>query len=208
MAAPSADVPSDLDVLIALRAEHRQSPDLSRNQLCAEIKADNQWPHLSNKHLKRLTAAYPLDSDVLPPVPLPPPRLPTDAFAAQKLYKATSTRTFRIYGRAAHDFGVSPNSDMQIMIDIMHNGLVKVGCPGPFDEESAAFLGKTWPLQGMLERYWTAAQKTGGEVTWEDCGRQLAAEYGVDPLPFYVEPSEAINGEAVVIVERIAKEGY
>ena len=65
----------------------------------------------------------------------------------------------------------------------MHERLLKAGCPGPFDTAAAASIGAAW--------YWAAAQKAESEVTREDCGRQLAAEYGVDPLRFYVEPSEA-----------------
>lgn len=244
-------MPSDSEVLIALRDAHHQSPDLGRNELFAQVKPAKEWPHLSNKHLKRLITAYPLDSDALPPATLPPPRLPDDALAAQQYYKDTWNRTFRIYGRGAHDYSVSPNSEQQILIGMIHTRLLKAGAPGPFSATAAASIGKAWPLQHLLALYCAAAQKTEGEVTREDCGRQLAAEYGVDPLPYFVEKTElekeerkrkfkqesmklkremlktemgrryiptdasgepvwdeAVNGEFVVLVEKIPKEGY
>lgn len=133
----------------------------------------------------------------------------------------------------------------------MHERLLNAGCPGPFSDADAESIGKAWLPQDMLAWYWAAAQQTGGLVTREDCGRQLAAEYGVDALAFYVEPierekverrrrfkeesmrlkremlktgrgkwyiptdargepvwNEAVNGQYVVVVEKIAKEGY
>lgn len=53
MAANTDGVPSGSDVLVALRAVHRQSPDLGRTELYAHVKADKQWLLLSNKHLLR-----------------------------------------------------------------------------------------------------------------------------------------------------------
>lgn len=47
-----------------------------------------------------------------------PPRLPCDALKAQIEYKKKSTRTFVLYGRGKYDYGVTPNSDMQIIIDV------------------------------------------------------------------------------------------
>lgn len=50
-----------------------------------------------------------------------PPSLPCDALKAQIKYKEESTRTFILYGRGKYDYGVTPNSDMQIMIDVRPN---------------------------------------------------------------------------------------
>jgi hypothetical protein len=43
----------------------------------------------------------------------------------------------------------------------------------------------------MFRFYWAAAQKTGGAVIREDVGRQLEAEYGVNPLRYWKDPSPA-----------------
>lgn len=123
--------------------------------------------------------------------PAPPPQLPENPLAAQQRYKDESTRIFRLYGRGEHDFGVSPNSEQQIKIDIMHQRLLDAGCPGPFDQATKDTIGSAWPLQDMFRFYWAAAQKTNGAVTREDVGRQLEAEYGVNLLLYWKEPSLA-----------------
>ncbi|KAI1608819.1 hypothetical protein EDD36DRAFT_94440 [Exophiala viscosa] len=188
MQRPSQPLPNDTDILRAARALHSQSPQISRNELCVKLKQDNNWDTVSNKQIKKVLAEYGLDGNA---EPAPPPALPANALAAQQKYKDESTRLFRLYGRGKYDFGVSPNSDQQIKIDIMHQRLLDAGCPGPFDPASKAALGNAWPLQDMYEFYWAAAQKTGGAVTREDVGRQLEAEYGVSPLPYLKEQSLA-----------------
>ncbi|KIV83578.1 hypothetical protein PV11_05594 [Exophiala sideris] len=180
--------PSDTEILRAARAIQSQFPQISRNELFIKLKQDNNWDAVSNKQIKRLLSEYGLDGGA---EPAPPPALPANALAAQQKYKDESIRIFRLYGRGEYDFGVSPNADQQIKIDIMHQRLLDAGCPGPFDPATKAALGNAWPLQNMFEFYWAAAQKTGGAVTREDVGRQLEAEYGVNPSPYLKEKSPA-----------------
>ena len=47
-----------------------------------------------------------------------PPTLPNDAWAAQLQYYEESTRCFILYGRGKYDYGITPNSDMQINIEV------------------------------------------------------------------------------------------
>ena len=46
------------------------------------------------------------------------PGLPENALAAQERFKKESTRCFILYGRDRYDCGITPNSDMQIKIDV------------------------------------------------------------------------------------------
>ncbi len=188
-------LPIDIEILKAARLIYRRNPELPRNDLLEKVKQDNSWD-ISNKDIKKLLTQYPLDTDTEPAPPSAspysnPPQLPPNALAAQQRYKDDSTRMFKLYGRGEHDYGVSPNSDQQIKIDIMHERLLKAGCPGPFNQESQDFIGTAWPLQELFNCYWAAAQKTGGLVTKEDVGRQLEAEYGINPLPYFKEPTIA-----------------
>jgi len=201
MQRPIQPLPSDTDILRAARALHSQSPQISRNELCLKLKQDNNWDTVSNKQIKKILAEYRLDGNA---EPAPPPALPANALAAQHRYKDESTRLFRLYGRGEYDFGVSPNADQQIKIDIMHERLLKAGCPGPFEPDSKAFVGSAWPLQNMYEFYWAAAQKTSGAVTREDVGRQLEAEYGVNPLPYLKEKSAAEIEEQKAVYKEAA----
>ncbi|KAF2491925.1 hypothetical protein BU16DRAFT_564406 [Lophium mytilinum] len=98
----------------------------------------------------------------------------------QQKYKDESIRCFKIYSRGPYDFGVTPNADMALKIDIAHNRMVKFGRPSGVDAEIA--IGSSWPMQTLWEYYWAAAQMAG--VAKEDVGRQLDAEYGVNPIPF------------------------
>ena len=117
---------------------------------------------------------------------------PQDALRAQQRYKDESKRCFKIYGRGKYDFGVSPNSDMAIMIDICHSRLVEAGrLQLPRD---AAIIGQLWPLHCLFNYYWAAAQKAG--VSKEDVGRQLEAEYGVNPIPFLPPPPTQAEADA------------
>lgn len=191
----SDDLPSDADIVTQLRVLHRQTPNTSRNELLGKLKQDSQYAHLSNKYLKKLLCEYDLESETLPPpatdstsAAFPsPPALPKDAFAALQTYRKDSTRVFRLYGRGEHDFGVSPNSEQQIRIDVIHERMMKAGSPGPFDAEAKKIIGEGWPMQDLLSHYLAAAKETSGEVTTEDVGRQLEAEYGVDPLLYRQE---------------------
>lgn len=47
-----------------------------------------------------------------------PPSLPTDAWAAQVKYYEESTRQFILYGRGKYNYGITPNSDMQLKINV------------------------------------------------------------------------------------------
>lgn len=47
-----------------------------------------------------------------------PPVLPENALAAQEKFKDESTRCFVLYGRGKYDYGITPNTDMQLFIDV------------------------------------------------------------------------------------------
>ena len=205
-------MPTDTEILQAARSINKSCPDIARNELLDRVKQDNGWD-ISNKQVKKVIFQYGLEGDKEPFAPSSatdphanPPQLPPNALEAQQKYKDESTRMFRLYGRGDYDFGVSPNADQQIKIDIMHERLLKAGSPGPFDQSSKDFLGSAWPLQEMYNSYWAAAQKTKGAVTKEDVGRQLEAEYGVNPLPYVKEPTaELVERRGAIYKEGMMK---
>lgn len=46
------------------------------------------------------------------------PELPSDPLEAQMRYKEDSTRYIILYGTGEYNFGIPPNADMGIMIDV------------------------------------------------------------------------------------------
>lgn len=121
--------PTDEEVISALESLtlmiiKKGYPDLARLKVLALLKTEHNWA-LSDARLKKIMAAYGLRSplsqnwdNAIDQSTLPPPVLPADAFAAQKKYKEESIRCFKIYGRGNYDYGVTPNSDMQILIAV------------------------------------------------------------------------------------------
>ncbi|KAF2832327.1 hypothetical protein CC86DRAFT_366155, partial [Ophiobolus disseminans] len=68
-----------------------------------------------------------------------------------------------------------------MLIGICHDRLCKLGAPGPYTKSKAEAVAKSQELLDIFNYYWAAAQKI--ELSKEDVGRQLQAEYGVDVLP-------------------------
>ena len=187
--------PTDTKILRAAHAIHKGIPELGRNEPFAKVKQDNRR-NVYSKHIKRVLAQYGLDGEVepssLPSTKAPsskPPQLPSDALAAQQKYMDENTRTFKLYGPGKYDFGVSPDSDQQIKIDIMRERLRKAGCPSPSNQSSKDSIGTVWPVQELYKFYWAVAQKINSAATKEDVGRQLEAEYEVNPLSYVKEPT-------------------
>ncbi|CAJ2504290.1 Uu.00g116840.m01.CDS01 [Anthostomella pinea] len=101
--------------------------------------------------------------------------IPDDARAAQSRYKKDGTRTFRIYGRGEHNYGVSLNADMAILFNIMYARLLKVGVPQTTEDKNR--LASTRALQIIWDYYVAAAAAAG--VARQEVGAQLEAEFGV-----------------------------
>lgn len=191
----AAHVPSDEHVIRAVRELRKTQPELGRAKVLAELKRKNEWS-LSDARVKKLMDQHDLNTpnrnvatlSTQPPTSqqqLPPIPLPDDAFAAQQQYKDNSTRCFKLYGRGKYNYGITPNSDMAVMIDIAHNRLRDHGRPSSVMEKMQ--IGGSWPLKTLWDYYWAAAQMTG-ELSKEDIGRQLEAEYGVNPIPCLPPP--------------------
>lgn len=105
---PGFTTPSDKQLLDAVRLALSNNPAIGRPKLLARLRGENTWA-LSDTRLKHFVKM------VKEPLP---PMLPADALAAQDHYKETSTRCFRIFGRGEYDYGVTPNSDVQLHIDV------------------------------------------------------------------------------------------
>ncbi|OAG09879.1 uncharacterized protein CC84DRAFT_1213256 [Paraphaeosphaeria sporulosa] len=196
--------PTDGQVLDAARILYSSNPNIGRAKALATLKTENNWD-LGNKRFKKLIDASDIaqsiagaqedtaggaqqrpdaTKDALPPIPLP-----KDAHAALVRYMETSRRCFRIYGRGEYDYGVSPNMDQQLLIGICHDRLLKLGAPGPWDEKTKILIAGSSEMYTIWNYWWAAGRKVC--LTEEDIGRQLEAEYGVDPRPWLPVLSKA-----------------
>ncbi|KAF2111381.1 hypothetical protein BDV96DRAFT_690299 [Lophiotrema nucula] len=180
-------VPSDEDILKAIRDIYASTPDLGRAKVLAKLKGDNTW-QLSDNRLKKLLDSndlkrileLPKDGSEIPVIANI--TIPKNALAAQIRYKDESIRCFKLYGKGEYDWGVTPNSDMQIMIEVCHNRLLEWGAAGPWSATRMRQVASSSELRTIWEYYWSAAQKVG--LTKDDIGRQLKAEYGADPTNY------------------------
>lgn len=113
--------PSDVEVVAAVQALRLQTPDLGRAKVLSRLKEEKQWT-LSDLRLKKLMAKHGLGlstaKEAVTKAEESPIAYPKDALAAQRRYKIESTRCFKLYGRGPYDFGVTPNSDQAIRIDV------------------------------------------------------------------------------------------
>ena len=109
--------PSDDEVVRAVRTIHEQSPDLGRNKLLDQLKVNHNWT-LSDKRLKKLLTQHDLKRVAERSKGLPSIELTKDALSAQQRYKDNSNRCFKLYGRGEYDYGVTPNADQAILIDV------------------------------------------------------------------------------------------
>lgn len=163
--------PSDDDIINAVRVINADNPAIGRAKLLSQLKAENSWA-LSDNRLKKLLDQHALKR--VAEVSKSGIHIPVDALAAQERYKDDSRRHFKLYGRGEYDYGVTPNSDMGILIELCHKRLLKQGAPGPYDGATAQAIAESQELQLIYNYYWAAAQKVG--LTKEDVGRQLQAE--------------------------------
>lgn len=169
-------IPTDDELLPVLSKIHANNPDLGRAKILDRLRNEHQW-RVSETRLKKLLEKHSLLRPGQEPrkpkeTNLPPIIFPRDALAAQQKYKDESTRCFKIYSRSPYDFGVSPNGDMALKIEIAHNRLKETGRPKT--QNDCVEMAKTWPMQCLFDYYWAAAQIAG--VSMEDIGRQLEAE--------------------------------
>ncbi|KXG46317.1 uncharacterized protein PGRI_051730 [Penicillium griseofulvum] len=177
-------LPTDDDLLPILRQICASNPDLGRTKILNRLRNEHQW-RISETRLKNLLENHGLQQIEQEPIKpkesdLPPISYPQDALAVQQKYKDESIRCFKIYSRGPYDFGVSPNSDMAIRVDIAHNRVKNAGRPKT--EGDRITMATSWPMRCLFDYNWAAAEIAG--VSKEDIGRQLEAEYGVNPVPF------------------------
>ncbi|KAF2451690.1 hypothetical protein P171DRAFT_515658 [Karstenula rhodostoma CBS 690.94] len=190
--------PTDNQVLEALTVLFNSAPNVGRAKALTTLRTENNWD-LGNKRFKKLLAASDMSpktagatqedttsgaeqrSDT-PQNTLAPIPLPENAHAAHLHYMVTSRRCFRIYGRGEYDYGVSPNMDQQILIGICHNRLLKLGAPGPWNEQTKLQVARSGEINTIWNYWWAAGRKV--DLAKEDIARQLEAEYGVDPTPW------------------------
>jgi len=109
--------PSDDDIVQAVRAINAQNPAIGRAKLLAQLKSDHNWA-LSDNRLKKILDQHDLKRVAEVPKASATIQIPPNAFAAQQRYKDDGTRCFKLYGRGEYDYGVSPNADMAIMIEV------------------------------------------------------------------------------------------
>jgi hypothetical protein len=192
-------VPTDEQVKAAAQALRDRNPELGRAKILAQLREDNHWS-LSEARLKKLVPAASVNETKANAATssgantctkkstssissssnsyLGPPVLPENALAVQEWYKDNSTRCFKIYGRGEYDFGVTLNSDMAITIDICHQRLAKLSKKGWNDQA----LKANWPHVERIWDFYCAAGRIAG-VSKDDLGRQMEAEYSINPVP-------------------------
>jgi hypothetical protein len=113
---PGPLIPADKDVINAVASIRKEQPGLGRTKIRLRLKEAYNW-RLSEARLKKLVPTVNVlrgnaDRQAL--------GIPEDALAAQQRYKNDSTRCFKIYGHGESNYGVSPNADRTIQIDIVH----------------------------------------------------------------------------------------
>ena len=118
-------VPSDDEVVLATKELRQANPNLGRAKMLEELRSTRNWT-LSEARFKRLTpSANQLQNEER----LSQLGIPRNANAVQRRYRDESTRIFKIYGRGEYNYGVSPNSDQQILFIAALNRLKEAGRP-------------------------------------------------------------------------------
>jgi hypothetical protein len=115
--------PSDEEIVTALQTLHLEHPGLGRAKVLAKLKEENRWT-LSDLRLKKVMVKHGAGRHVKSDVSvaedaISPIVYPQDALRAQQRYKDESTRCFKLYSKGPYDFGVTPNSDQAIKIDVI-----------------------------------------------------------------------------------------
>ncbi|KAF2645918.1 hypothetical protein P280DRAFT_465655 [Massarina eburnea CBS 473.64] len=179
-----ASVPTNEQILNAVRIIQTSTPDLGRAKVLAQLKTENNWT-LSDNRFRKLLDTNDVKRKAEPPKDrsslvtqsqsLGPIDILKNALMLQERYKEESIRCFQLYGRGEYDYGVTLNAEMAIYISIFHNRLKAWGAPGPWSQKDQARLATGQELQTIYNFYWVAAQKVG--LAKEDIGRQLEAEY-------------------------------
>ncbi|KAK3326921.1 hypothetical protein B0T19DRAFT_440946 [Cercophora scortea] len=179
--ASHSTIPSDHDVVQAVAALRKDWPELGRAKLLTQLKQAHNWS-LSEARLKKLVSAAAPQDTRTSTIPIPGTlRIPRDALAAQQRYRDKSMRCFKIYGRGEYDYGVTPNADRSILINVMHDRLVKAGRP-----ETEVQKRRMFPTLRVIYEYYAAAAEIAG-VSKDDVAQQLEAEYGLNPMPYLMQ---------------------
>lgn len=112
---PPLESPSDEEIIAALQAVRQQDPDLGRSKVLLKLREENGWK-LSDIRLENLMTKHGLGSNLSKASK--PIAYPKNALAAQQRYKEESKRCFKLYSRGPYDFGVTPNPNQEIGIEV------------------------------------------------------------------------------------------
>ena len=115
--------------------------------------------------------------------------IPEDALAAQRAYHENSIRHFKIYGRGEYNYGVTPNADQGVLIDLARSRLSKI--QRPQSEQAKRSIADSQFLRIIWDFYVAAAAIAGVPKT--DVGLQIEAEYGV-PWTYLPTPATEETG--------------
>ena len=108
----SSKTPTDEEIMFAFNGIRHSDPALGRAKILAQLKETNKWT-LSESRLKKVMSKHNATTKMDTPI-----SYPKNAIAVQQAYKDNSTRCFKLYSRGPYDFGVTPNSDMALRIDV------------------------------------------------------------------------------------------
>ena len=178
-------IPSDDEVVNVVNRLRQEQPDIGRAKMLAVLRDQHNW-RISEARLKKL---IPTVNQIKASTTNAQLGIPENALEAQNRYRERSTRTFRIFSRKEHNYGVSLNADTAIQLDIAYDRLARV--PRSNSEEDKRILASAWPLQCIWDYYVAAGRKAG--VSKEDVGLQLEAEYGV-PWRYPPTPKPEMTG--------------
>jgi hypothetical protein len=121
--------PDDTTLLSALQAFRSANPTTGRAKVLQQLRSENGWI-LSEKRLKNVMDAHNLnavdvearkakEAEEKKEAENALPKLPPNPLQAQLKYKDESTRYIKLYGNGKYDFGITPNADMGVFIDVI-----------------------------------------------------------------------------------------
>ena len=189
-------VPSNDEVVQAVQDLRQTQPDLSRAKMLQHLKESRKW-NLSEARFKKVVQSMNQQLDALADALAAQLvhsenqdlGIPEDALAAQREYHENSVRHFKIYGRGEYNYGVTPNADQGILIDLARSRLSKM--PRPQSRQAKRSMAGNPFLRVIWDFYVAAAAIAGIPKT--DVGLQIEAEYGV-PWTYLPTPATEETG--------------
>ena len=184
-------MPSNDEIIQAVHDLRQTQPNLGRAKMLQQLKESRNW-NLSEARFKKLVPSVNQLNAKDGETQLSVPKklgIPEDALAAQLLYKENSIRHFKIYGRGEYNYGVTPNADQGVLLDLCHSRLIKKPRPKSANEKRSIANGSE--LRCIWDFYVAAAAIAG--VPKADVGLQLEAEYGV-PWTYLPTPATEMTG--------------